>query len=122
MIKTLRLLKKVLRNPRAFARYFTFCIKQYGYFDLIEYAASGASDKGVSGHDYIRVYDHFLRGRRHEPLEVCEIGLAMKDSADLEQKAHTDWRHKRYSDAPSLAMWRKYLPEAHLIGFDIRTF
>ncbi len=115
-------MNKVIRNPNAFLRYVTFCLKQYAHYDLVEYASEDNTDKGVSGHDYIRVYDFFLREKRCKPLTFCEIGLSMQDSENAEHKDSTLWKDKIYETAPSLNMWRKYLPYAHLIGFDIRTF
>jgi len=111
--KTLSLIRKIFTSPRVFGRYLVYCLKHYRYNDLLQFAGEGATDKGLPGHSYVRAYDFFLRSRRDEDLRLCEIGLLRRQL----RKKSVDEEHP---DPPSLRMWRKYLPHAHLVGFDIR--
>jgi len=113
--KTLSLMRKIFTSPRAFVVYFVHCLKHYRYNDLLQFAGEEATDKGMPGHSYVRVYDFFLRSRRNEDLRLCEIGLIR----GLLQKKSVDEEHP---NPPSIRMWRKYLPNASLVGFDIRKF
>lgn len=115
ILKFFSLLQKILLSPRGFLRYMIWYFKKYRRNDLIQFASEEGTDKGVPGHDYVRVYDAFLREKRKEELVLCEIGLLLGRfrGATLE---HT------HPEAPSLKMWRKYLPFAQLVGFDIRKF
>lgn len=113
--KALRLLQKILTSPRAFAVYLGHCLKQYRYNDLIRFAIEEVTDKGVLGHNYVRVYDFFMRSHRGSIEYVCEVGLLRH----VAQRSSTQQVHP---DAPSLRMWRKYLPNAHLVGFDVKEF
>jgi len=113
--KTLQLIQKILTSPRAFGRYLVHCLKQYRYNDLLQFANEEATDKGVLGHYYVRVYDFFMRSRRDSIEYLCEVGL-------LRHVAQRSSSQKVHPEAPSLRMWRKYLPTTHLVGFDIKEF
>src|SRR3989344_1967413 len=113
--KIVQLIKKILTSPRAFGVYLVHCLKQYRYNDLLQFAIEEATDKGVLGHNYVRVYDFFMRSRRDSIGYLCEVGL-------LRRVAQRSSSQKVHPEAPSLRMWRKYLPTAHLVGFDIKEF
>ena len=113
--KTFLLIQKILTSPRAFGRYLVHCLRQYRYNDLLQFANEEATDKGVLGHYYVRVYDFFMRPRRDSIEYLCEVGL-------LRRVAERSSSQKVHPDAPSLRMWRKYLPTTHLVGFDIKEF
>lgn len=115
IVKALTLITKIIRSPRAFGKFLAHALKQYRYNDLIQFANEEMTDKGIPGHGYVRVYDAFLKARRDEELHICEIGLVKRKL----RHASVDDEHAL---APSLEMWRKYLPRAHLVGFDIRKF
>lgn len=82
--------------------------------ELMQIANYLQTDKGIPGHGYTRVYEHFLYNRRNSIQSMCEIGLLQHRLQDKEMKV--------YNCAPSLEMWRKYLPNTHIIGFDIQSF
>ncbi|MEX0918563.1 MAG: hypothetical protein WDZ85_01180 [Candidatus Paceibacterota bacterium] len=113
--KALHLMSKIIKSPRAFYIFIAHCCKQYRYNDLIQFANEELTDKGIPGHGYVRVYDAFLRSRREENLCICEVGLVKKKL----RKSSVDDEHAL---APSLEMWMKYLPNAQVVGFDIRKF
>lgn len=111
--KALILASKITSSPGAFFKFLKHCLKAYRYNDLLQFAGEEATDKGMPGHSYVLAYDFFLRSRRNEDLRLCEIGLLLRRL----RKESVDEEH---SDPPSLRMWRKYLPHAHLVGFDTR--
>jgi len=111
--KALSLFRKILTSPKAFGMYLMYFLKQYRYNDLLQFAGEEFTDKGMPGHSYVRVYDFFLRSLRNEDLRLCEIGL-------LRSRLRKESVDEEHSGPPSLRMWRKYLPKAHLVGFDIR--
>lgn len=115
MKKTLSLIRKIVTSPKAFGVYLIHCLKQYRYNDLIQFAGEEFTDKGVPGHNYVRAYDFFLRSSRNKEIRFCEIGLLR---GGMRKPLLTDTN----SIAPSLRMWRKYLPNASIVGFDIRRF
>lgn len=76
------------------------------------------SDKGdiyYNAHSYADLYEYFLRDYKDEPLRVLELGLLRHDVQARNPGGP-------YDDAPSLKMWREYLPKAELFGFDIADF
>jgi hypothetical protein len=72
---------------------------------LTELANRFGSDKGSCpgdwgvAHRYTAIYERFLAARRFEPLRLLEIGV---------------WK------GASLRMWESYLPNAQIIGLEIR--
>ncbi len=75
-------------------------------------------DKGTlyySANGYADIYELFLRDRRMEPLRLLEMGLLRTDI----QERNPGGPH---ASVPSLAMWRDYLPNATIYGFDISDF
>ncbi|MDL2306452.1 DUF616 domain-containing protein [Desulfovibrio sp. OttesenSCG-928-C06] len=75
------------------------------------------SDKGdlyYNAHGYARVYEQYLLPLRNRPIRILEIGLLQHDVQKRQQPP--------YSEAPSLAMWREYLPKAEIFGFDMADF
>jgi hypothetical protein len=114
-MKLLFLIKKIIFSPGAFLKYIAHYIKLYRYNDLLQFANEEMTDKGVPGHNYARIYDFFLRGRRDSISYLCEIGLLRRSLQRQSPKSV-------YPTAPSLRMWRKYFPEACLVGFDIEKF
>jgi len=115
MKKAISLIRKVITSPKAFGVYLVYCLKQYRYNDLLQFAGEEVTDKGAPGHNYVRIYDFFLRSRRNEDLRFCEVGLLR---GRMRKPLPTDTNPM----APSLRMWRKYLPSASLVGFDILKF
>lgn len=82
--------------------------------DLTGLANHYRSDKGsvhLGAHNYARVYQRFFEPHRLRPIRFLEIGLL--------HPVDTSGTPTR---APSLNMWRKYFPQASLIGFDIKDF
>jgi hypothetical protein len=106
----------LMRHPRATRTVASSAVAQLYRNELALLALEFGSDKGPAAHGYTAVYDQYLRERRHDPLAIAEIGLLM----------HKTQRRRgggsRFDDAPSLRMWRNYLPQAHIIGFDIADF
>ena len=113
--KAFSLAKKIISSPTAFWRYGMHYLKLYRYNDLLQFANEEATDKGMPGHGYVRVYDAFLRSRRESISYLCEVGLVKRRL----RKASLDEDHLI---APSLRMWRKYLPNTYIVGFDVRKF
>jgi hypothetical protein len=115
---------KIGSSPIAFIRYGVYCVKQYRTNDLLRFANKMQTDKGVDMHNYIRVYDYFLKSRRSEELTLCEIGLLQDrfQTSSKEDRNRKGSSEESYATAPSLNMWRDYLPNSTIIGFDISTF
>jgi hypothetical protein len=65
--------------------------------ELADLAARYATDR--SSHEYLRHYERWLRPLRMQPLVLYEIGIA---------------------EGESLRMWREYLPNARIVGIDVR--
>jgi cephalosporin hydroxylase len=68
-------------------------------------AAWYGTDKRSQAHDYTRVYQHHLAGRRKERLTVLEIGVGGDEIAS--------------AGGASLRMWRSFFPHARVIGVDL---
>jgi hypothetical protein len=76
------------------------------------------SDKGniyYNAHNYADIYETLFAKRREEPLRILEIGLLRHDVQARNPGGP-------YDDAPSLAMWRDYFPNATIYGFDVGDF
>lgn len=74
------------------------------------------SDKGniyYNAHAYADIYELMLQHRTVEPLRVLELGLS-----PCELQAETAGAYT----VPSLAMWREFLPNASIWGFDTEDF
>jgi cephalosporin hydroxylase len=56
------------------------------------------ADKSSAGHDFTRIYEHYVGNWRHRPVTVLEIGV---------------WR------GASVRMWRDYFPQGRVFGIDI---
>jgi len=115
---------KIGTSPISFVRYGVYCVKQYRANDLLRFANKVKTDKGVDQHNYIRVYNYFLQDKRSEELTLCEIGL-LRDRFQISSKEDRNSEggsREAYSTAPSLSMWREYVPKATIIGFDISSF
>lgn len=67
-------------------------------------------------HGYTRVYESLFEPRRHNEVNLLEIGLLRPDTAGSKQS------DDKISSAPSLEIWREYFPAAQLYGFDIRAY
>lgn len=74
------------------------------------------TDKGPRENGYTVVYDMFIGQRRHEPINLLEIGLAR---GGPEVGGDAD---REVIDVPSVRMWRDFLPNAHIYGADISDF
>jgi len=124
MHKLFDLAFKIVSSPAAFVRYCVYFVKQYRTNDLLRFANRVKTDKGVDSHNYIRVYDHFFKTRRSEELILCEIGLFRDrfQTSSKQERNRAGGSEESYPTAPSLNMWRDYLPKATIIGFDISTF
>jgi hypothetical protein len=66
--------------------------------DLVK--ASGDTDKGPAGHNYVEIYERFLIHWRYAPIKIFEIGI---------------------DKGGSLTMWEKYFPEARIFAIDIEN-
>lgn len=93
--------------------------------ELTALADKCGSDKGTRGsaHMYTRVYEKLLAPLRDRPICLLEIGLMVsyidkRKSICAAEGATT----AKATDAPSLRMWRTYLPKSILYGFDIDDF
>ena len=87
-------------------------------WELDQIANKYRSDKGslyYNAHAYAAVYESHLRDRRLANLHLLEIGLLRHDVQALKPEGP-------YDDTPSLKMWREYLPNARIVGFDIADF
>jgi hypothetical protein len=87
-------------------------------WQLRKLANKHRSDKGdiyYNAHGYADIYEIMLRDRRNDPLRLLEIGLLRPDVQARNPPGP-------YAEAPSLAMWREYLPKATIYGFDIADF
>lgn len=76
------------------------------------------TDKGnlyFNAHGYADVYENYLRRFRDTSVRVLELGLLRHDVQARKPGGP-------YDDAPSLSMWREYLPKAEIVGFDIADF
>ncbi|KKQ40637.1 MAG: hypothetical protein US60_C0056G0005 [Microgenomates group bacterium GW2011_GWC1_37_8] len=104
----------IFQEFKSICEYFKYNFKQYRSNRLIGLAIRTGTDKANSGHGYVRIYDFFLNERRHTIKTLCEIGL-------LYIRHQTDETQIRKT-TPSLNMWRQYLPNAKIIGFDICHF
>lgn len=67
----------------------------YEIFQSLDPEVDGAS---IKVQNYFEVYETFLSSRRDMPLKLLEIGI---------------------EKGGSLAMWKKYLPNASIVGIDI---
>lgn len=61
-------------------------------------AASTATDKGPSQHNYTELYERLLFQWKDDPIKIFEIGVA---------------------EGGSLAMWQSYFPKARIFAVDI---
>ncbi len=122
--KLFDLVWKIRSDPASFARYCSYFVRHYRTHDLLRFANKVKTDRGVDGHNYIRVYDYFLKDRRSEELVLCELGLLHPkyQTSSTQDRNRRGGSKESYPTAPSLSMWRDYLPNATLIGFDISTF
>jgi len=87
-------------------------------WELRKLANKYRSDKGdiyFNAHGYADIYETLLRDRRDEPLRLLELGLLRHDVQARNPGGP-------YAEAPSLAMWREYFPNAMIYGFDIGDF
>lgn len=75
------------------------------------------TDKGdiyFNAQGYAPVYEIYLKGLRNRKIKFLEIGLLRHDVQAVSDTA--------LDQAPSLSMWKDYLPEAEIHGFDIADF
>lgn len=87
-------------------------------WDLDRLANKYQSDKGslyFNAHAYAAVYESYLARIRSSELHLLELGLLRHDVQALNPDGP-------YDNTPSLKMWREYLPNAKLVGFDIADF
>lgn len=87
-------------------------------WQLRKLANKHRSDKGdiyYNAHGYADIYEFLLRDKKHAPLRLLEIGLLRHDVQARNPVGP-------YAQAPSLAMWREYFPNAEIYGFDIADF
>lgn len=105
-----------LRNLRSGSRLCAVSIMKMQRSQLSSLAAKYRSDKGLDAHAYTLVYEGYLTNLRDRNIVLLEIGLLMHST----QEAHGG--KGQYDDVPSLRMWREYMPNAVLVGFDIACF
>jgi len=65
-------------------------------------------------HDYIPVYEQFLKERRFSIQRVLEIGIGSTENGQMSHILHTG-----YKTGNSLRCWRDYFPNATIHGVDI---
>jgi hypothetical protein len=87
---------------------------------LTSIANDKRTDKGTvqgQSHGYTILYDMLFATRRMEPLNLLEIGLCIGGP-----ELATGSADRTITDAPSVAMWHEYFPNAHIYGVDISDF
>lgn len=83
------------------------------------------SDKGTMsyGHQYTRIYTHLFEPFREKEIVLLEMGLLR---VDMDRRRGTNGAEGPTSatgaQAPSLEMWSRFFPRAHIYGFDIDDF
>ncbi|HEY1930637.1 MAG TPA: hypothetical protein VGG99_01370 [Acetobacteraceae bacterium] len=83
--------------------------------DLANRHGSDKGDRVGSRNNYTALYDLLFFSRRLERITLLEIGLALggpEGGGPIERTAN----------APSIAMWLDYFPNAEIYGFDISGF
>ena len=83
---------------------------------LTQFANEFKTDKGTvtgNSHAYTCLYDMLFSGMRELPIKLMEIGL----SAGGPELGGSPER--AVADAPSLRLWHRYFPKAHIYGVDI---
>jgi hypothetical protein len=93
--------------------------------ELTKLADTFGSDKGtqMSAHFYTRIYEKLFWHLRSTKLTLLEIGLLRADKNARRELCAAEGKTNAVADqAPSLQMWRTYLPNADIYGFDIDDF
>ena len=94
--------------------------------DLTRFLNEAGSDKGLGllgRHFYSRVYSKLFSEIRHNQLTFVEIGLLRPDRDGRRCTAGAEGKSYAVAhSAPSLLAWRKYFPNASIVGFDIDDF
>lgn len=98
--------------------------------ELTKLMNAAGSDKGLGmlgRHYYTRIYRDLFAELRDRPITFVEIGLLRPDR-DKRRPSNASESGKNMpqlrgpQSAPSLQAWRRYLPNAKIIGFDIDDF
>ena len=97
---------------------------------LTQMMNAAGSDKGfgVRGrHYYTRIYRKLFAPLRELPIVFVEIGLLRTDYdrrryGNAHEKTQGAMSFSKCSSAPSLYAWRRFFPNAQIIGFDIDDF
>lgn len=87
---------------------------------LTAIANEKGTDKGTlkgQSHGYTLLYDMLFAARRMEALNLLEVGLCI---GGPEVKAGA--AERTVTEAPSVAMWHEYFPNANIYGVDISDF
>lgn len=72
---------------------------------LDELGLKHGTDKASTGHDYCKIYEHYLAPLRGQSFTLLELGVG--------GEAHRD------RGGQSLRMWAEYFPEATIVGLDV---
>jgi len=123
-MQSIQLIGRALLMPRAFLSYLGYFLRLYYNNRLYKLTAATMSDKGLPGHGYVRVYNTFLSKFRDKPISICEVGLLQIkfQSGDFYKDLISGNLNEVYDKVPSLDVWRRYFPRAHIVGFDIVKF
>lgn len=110
----------VIRYPRAFFRCLEDAVRSFVHNELLREFGSTKSDKGLPGHNYARVYNALFHDKRDQVTAVCEVGLLITSTHGGNRNGERF--SKKLNNIPSLSVWRKYFPNAKVVGFDIKDF
>jgi len=94
--------------------------------ELTQQMNAAGSDKGLGltgCHGYTRVYQKLFARHRDSDVTFVEIGLLRTDrDKRRNHNGEEDATPLKATGAPSLRVWRNFLPRARLVGFDIDDF
>lgn len=84
--------------------------------NLTDLADEYGSDKGSIKHRYTELYHLLFNPYRRRKINFLEMGLLIGGPE------HGIDKDRKTSDLPSIRMWLKYFPKAHIHGLDISDF
>jgi hypothetical protein len=117
-----------MRLREVIANWFGYRVMKLDVLTQLMNAAGSDKGLGVYGrHYYTRIYRTLFEPIRNLPITFVEIGLLRPDR-DRRRATNSFVREKGKppasgcASAPSLEAWRRYFPNAKIIGFDIDDF